>query len=80
MIKSLVQETDPAPATWRRSPLWGVPLNDNTPAGGRCPACGAYAPLRPSSVEYRGDGLIHHRWSCQPCGHQWVTVLRVYAS
>jgi hypothetical protein len=54
-----------------------VALNDNQPAGWRCPACGAWAPIAPAASDYLGAGLIHHHWLCEPCGHAWTTAVRV---
>jgi len=27
--------------------------------------------------DYHGHGIRHHRWHCDACGHDWVTVLHV---
>jgi hypothetical protein len=65
------------PREARRGGTLPLPRNDNVAGAGRCPACKRPAMLAPASSEYRGKGLIHHHWHCQPCGHEWVTVLHV---
>ena len=54
-----------------------VALNDNHAAGGRCPACGAWAPIAPVASDYLVGGLVHHHWQCEPCGHEWITAVRI---
>ena len=52
-------------------------LNDNHAASRICPACGAWAPVAPVASDYLGGGLIRHHWVCEPCGHAWVTGVRI---
>ncbi len=54
-------------------------MNDNHVGTGRCPVCHGAAEVALTLNEYCGDGLIHHRWHCRACGHDWVTVLHVSA-
>jgi transposase-like protein len=54
-----------------------VPVNDNNVGAGRCPVCNAPGSIAPRASEYRGKGVIHHRWLCRTCGHEWITVLHV---
>jgi hypothetical protein len=42
-----------------------------------CPLCHAPAPIAPAGSSYRGGGLIHHQWLCEPCGHVWTTPVRM---
>jgi len=56
-----------------------VPRNDNLGGDRRCPACHRPASIAPASSEYRGRGLVHHRWLCGACGHEWITVQHVPA-
>jgi hypothetical protein len=78
---ALVQPVDMESAMQRRANAAAirgrVALNDNHGAGGHCPACGAWAPIAPVGSGYLGGGLIHHHWQCEPCGHAWVTAVRV---
>jgi hypothetical protein len=53
------------------------PNNDNHAGDGRCPLCNVPASIAAIASEHRGNGLIHHRWLCHVCGHEWVTALQV---
>jgi transposase-like protein len=57
----------------RRAP---AACNDNSEGGSYCPHCNKPA-ITPVASEYCGDGLIHHRWLCAACGHDWVIATRV---
>ena len=54
-------------------------LNDNDPAGGTCPVCGAWAPIAPIASDYLDGGLVCHHWVCEPCGHVWTTEVRIHS-
>jgi transposase-like protein len=54
-----------------------VAVNDNVEGTGRCPACNGQASIAPIASKYRGQGVVHHHWLCQACGHEWITVLHV---
>jgi hypothetical protein len=73
------QSRDVEPGFRRRPGASRAPFahNDNQAAGGHCPACGAWAPIAPIASDYLGGGLIHHHWRCEPCGHAWITAVRV---
>jgi hypothetical protein len=54
-----------------------VPLNDNAPADGICPACHAPAPIMPIASDRLRAGRIHQHWLCKSCGHEWTTLAHV---
>jgi hypothetical protein len=54
-----------------------VPLNDNDPADGICPACHAPAPTTPIASDRLRAGRIHQHWLCKSCGHEWSTLAHV---
>jgi hypothetical protein len=56
-----------------------VPGNLQDAAAAACPECNQPASIAPISSEYRGKGIIHHRWACRACGHEWVTAVHVPA-
>jgi predicted RNA-binding Zn-ribbon protein involved in translation (DUF1610 family) len=39
-----------------------------------CPQCGDEQ-LVPEQSEFAGEGVIHHVWSCDACGHEFRTVV-----
>ena len=58
-----------------------MPLQNATPAvlaytrffaRPSCPQCGE-TQLAPEHSEFVRDGLIHHTWSCDSCGHEFRT-------
>jgi len=51
--------------------------NDNLSGGLRCPACRRVDTVGFAGSDYHGHGIRHHRWHCDACGHDWVTVLHV---
>jgi hypothetical protein len=62
---------------WQRRFDATTPVLKDDAGGGRCPKCNRSASIAPTSSEYRGQGIIHHRWSCRGCGHEWATVVHV---
>ena len=41
-----------------------------------CPLCGE-TQLAPEHSEFVRDGLIHHTWSCDACGHEFRTTVEL---
>jgi len=41
-----------------------------------CPQCGDQQ-LAPDRSEFVGEGLIHHTWSCDACGHEFLTTVEL---
>lgn len=41
-----------------------------------CPQCGDQQ-LAPDRSEFVGEGLIHHTWSCDACGHEFRTTVEL---
>jgi hypothetical protein len=64
---------------WQRRSSAAIPLvprNENDAGTGCCPECNQPASIAPASSEYRDKGIIHHRWLCRACSHEWITVVR----
>jgi len=40
----------------------------------KCPRCGLIA-LMAERAEFKADGCIRHVWSCDDCGHEFVTSI-----
>ena len=40
----------------------------------QCPRCGD-AQFAPEHSEFVGEGVIHHTWSCESCGHEFGTTV-----
>jgi hypothetical protein len=43
-----------------------------------CPRCGD-TPLAPEVSELGARGLIRHSWSCDSCGHEFLTAVRLFS-
>jgi predicted RNA-binding Zn-ribbon protein involved in translation (DUF1610 family) len=41
-----------------------------------CPQCGE-TQLAPEHSEFVRDGLIHHTWACDSCGHEFRTTVEL---
>ena len=41
-----------------------------------CPRCGEEQ-FAPELSEFVGEGLIHHTWSCDACGHEFRTTVEL---
>mgnify|MGYP000150223650 CR=1 FL=1 len=39
-----------------------------------CPQCGE-TQLAPERSEFAGEGVIHHTWACDACGHEFLTTV-----
>jgi hypothetical protein len=39
-----------------------------------CPACGETL-LAPEQSEFAGEGVVHHVWACDACGHEFHTTV-----
>ena len=61
----------------KREPGVRLPLNDNNPADGICPACHAPAPVAPIASDHVGRGRVHEHWLCDYCGFEWTTTVHV---
>lgn len=46
------------------------------PALRSCPHCGEWL-VAPERSEFRDDGVICHRWSCEACGRDCETAVAV---
>jgi DNA-directed RNA polymerase subunit RPC12/RpoP len=42
----------------------------------RCPRCGSIV-LMAERAAFNPDGGIRHTWSCDDCGHEFVTSIRM---
>jgi ribosomal protein S27AE len=42
----------------------------------KCPLCGLTV-LMAERAAFNPDGRIRHTWSCDDCGHEFVTSIRV---
>jgi RNase P subunit RPR2 len=42
----------------------------------QCPCCGSII-LMAEQAAFSGDGSIRHTWSCDDCGHEFVTSIRI---
>ena len=65
---------------WQRRSSTAIPLvprNENDAETGRCPEFNQPASIAPASSEYCDKGIIHHRWLCRACGHEWINVVHV---
>ena len=60
----------------RRSNIAPVPSTNNENRGRCCPLCNMSASIAPAASEHRGKELIHDRWLCLSCGHDWITAHR----
>ena len=61
----------------RRSSDITPPVLKDDAGAGRCQKCNQPPSIAPTSSEYRGKGIVHHRWLCRACGHEWITVVHV---
>ncbi len=41
-----------------------------------CPQCGE-TQFAPEHSEFVRDGLIHHTWACDSCGHEFRTTVEL---
>jgi len=41
-----------------------------------CPQCGE-TQLAPEHSEFVRDGVIHHSWACDSCGHEFRTTVEI---
>jgi hypothetical protein len=41
-----------------------------------CPQCGE-GQIAPECSEFVGDGVIHHVWACDACGHEFRTTVEL---
>ena len=41
-----------------------------------CPSCGSIV-LMAERAAFNPDGRIRHTWSCDDCGHEFVTSIRM---
>lgn len=60
-----------------------MPLQTATPAAlsfaryfarPECPRCGEIQ-FAPEQSEFACDGVIHHAWACDACGHEFRTTV-----
>src|SRR5215831_9039355 len=62
---------------WQRRSSAALPVLKNGAGAGPRPKCNQPTSIAPTSSEYRGKGIIHHRWLCRACGDEWITVAHV---
>jgi ribosomal protein L37AE/L43A len=43
-----------------------------------CPHCSEMA-VAPEASEFMGEGKVRHIWSCDACGHEFETAVRLAA-
>jgi transcription elongation factor Elf1 len=43
-----------------------------------CPHCDQFV-VAPEASEFAGNGKIRHVWSCDSCGHEFETAVRLTA-
>jgi DNA-directed RNA polymerase subunit RPC12/RpoP len=53
-----------------------APRSETDLARSRCPRCGSIV-LMAERAAFNPDGRIRHSWSCDDCGHEFVTSMRM---
>jgi uncharacterized protein with PIN domain len=51
--------------------------SDTDPSRPKCPRCGSVLLIAERSA-FNPDGRIRHTWSCDDCGNEFVTSIRIF--